>query len=79
VKLRIAPPPPTRNYVDRDTIRHAVIRDDNELMVFENNESPKEEYDFLKIHQLLGESWEEIIRLRIEEKRKTLEKPLIIF
>jgi hypothetical protein len=81
VELRPAPPPPTAA-LHRSTIRDATIRDDNELFLrFDEIEEPKDkesEFNFLTIHDYFGQSWKELIKLKLEEKEKT-ERPLIVF
>lgn len=72
VELRPAPPPPI---IDRDTVRNT-IRDDNELLIFDNTE-PKDDFDFLAIHDYFGQSWKQLIQAKMEEKEKA-EQPLIV-
>lgn len=71
--LRPAPPPPIMN---RDTVRNVTIRDDNELLIFDKAE-PKDDFDFLVIHEYFGQSWKQLIQAKIEEKEKA-EQPLIV-
>lgn len=72
-ELRPAPPPPV---INRDTVRNMTIRDDNELLIFDKIE-PKDDFDFLVIHEYFGQSWKKLIQLKIEEKEKA-EQPLIV-
>lgn len=73
VELRPAPPPPI---MIRDTVKNTTIRDDNELLIFDKTE-PKDDFDFLVIHEYFGQSWKQLIQAKIEEKEKA-EQPLIV-
>lgn len=78
VELRQAPPPPSLN---RDTVRNLTIRDDNELLIFDDNfgtDKDKDiDFNFLTMHEYFGKSWCELIKMKNEEKQKA-EQPLIV-
>lgn len=88
VVLRRAPSPPiiatssakTNEFGNRDTVRFEFIRDDNELLidVDESEEAKEEEFNFAKLHEIIGRP---VLR-EIEEKRTSKamqDQPLIMF
>lgn len=77
VILRRAPPPPVNRHIkpeNLDTARFDIIRDDNELLMFED----KDDFSFAKIHEELGRPIVQALNER-RALKESAEKPLIIF